>query len=715
MPARINTAVRRWLGQVYWGDATAQLGPQVELPVVSAPTKSWHVDEDGKLALVSTVTMLFFVILIAFIGNAGVAIKRKMDLQNAADSAAYSTALWMARGMNSVTVANHMMGEATALMTIVDSFGGDLLAKGGSESTTESSAFNTKIKLAAIHAALNGPAMRSSLNSLDQPLVDKVKDEVTEDDGKHTAAATFYDAQLTLKYVTLVSFTVKTVSNLVADVTFWIPFGIGPAIEGAVIGIHTFISGTILTRVLAEWEGLKAMETVVQGMEQTRTALREGLIPALSFYADTVAGKGVGDLGGGGAADVVGNVGPINTSAQKTLDQLQQQLGGGIQLQVFPAADKLKLPIVEEPPPTGGATNEIPPSLWSKKFDVDPAMVALQAMYDALRGKVKAFTDVVDGILGAASSIVGALGDLVGIDTGVLTKAVDGLKNAAKSLASPLPDEPDYEHGFPENPSQKQGSRFRLPEFDWKAERNSQWVRGTYPYVNSFRGPIFNFFDNFLWKLSAVDHYYVHWCNRYTLANSFLIRSGKDGQAAHMYIMQDSSPDKKGYEPWTTDAKAAEKMFTVSAIAQRVPLQAHFGPVIYSDNNTKGTITLASAMFYNANDRNVPKGGPQTSAEQRNTGWDTLNWLPPVTAPEWGDHTVDERDENPVAVFTDELDAAPNARVQINWQAKLVPMMAEGKPPSALTDGVNDASSKLDGNGRDLLRQVLDHSTLLKH
>ena len=68
----------------------------------------------GKISLVAGITLLLLVALAGLIGNAGHTAHQKISTQNAADAAAFSSSLWMARGMNALTATNHMLGEATA-------------------------------------------------------------------------------------------------------------------------------------------------------------------------------------------------------------------------------------------------------------------------------------------------------------------------------------------------------------------------------------------------------------------------------------------------------------------------------------------------------------------------------------------------------------------------------------------------------------------------
>lgn len=76
------------------------------------------VSEDGMVSFVAMIAVLFFVILIGLIGNVGLTVSQKMEVQNAADSTAYSSGVLLARGMNSVTAGNHIIGEVLALAVL---------------------------------------------------------------------------------------------------------------------------------------------------------------------------------------------------------------------------------------------------------------------------------------------------------------------------------------------------------------------------------------------------------------------------------------------------------------------------------------------------------------------------------------------------------------------------------------------------------------------
>lgn len=94
------------------------------------PNRSWYAGEDGMIALVTLVAVIFFLILIALVANVGKIVSQKMEVQNGTDSVTYSATLVMARGMNGVTGANHAIGELTALIILHHALGGDELDEG---------------------------------------------------------------------------------------------------------------------------------------------------------------------------------------------------------------------------------------------------------------------------------------------------------------------------------------------------------------------------------------------------------------------------------------------------------------------------------------------------------------------------------------------------------------------------------------------------------
>src|SRR5690349_13573680 len=86
--------------------------------------------EEGMISLVSLFAVLALLVMFGAMANVGRTTARKLETQNAADAVAHAAAVEMARGLNSITAANHLMGELTALCILHHGFGGDELDNG---------------------------------------------------------------------------------------------------------------------------------------------------------------------------------------------------------------------------------------------------------------------------------------------------------------------------------------------------------------------------------------------------------------------------------------------------------------------------------------------------------------------------------------------------------------------------------------------------------
>lgn len=85
----------------------------------------WVAAEEGMISIITLISVLFFLILVGMLGNIGLIINQKIEVQNGADSIALSASQVQARGMNAVTTSNHIIGELLALVVIHHAFGGD--------------------------------------------------------------------------------------------------------------------------------------------------------------------------------------------------------------------------------------------------------------------------------------------------------------------------------------------------------------------------------------------------------------------------------------------------------------------------------------------------------------------------------------------------------------------------------------------------------------
>ena len=137
----------------------------------------WHFDEDGQLTLVTVITVLSMVVLAGFIGNVGHVVTKKMETQNAADTVALTSAQWMARGMNAVTATNHLLGEATALATVIEAIGGPEVDEGMKDYPEQSRILDELIRGFRVAAPIK-PSIYTPppLPNIDQQIVQRVID-----------------------------------------------------------------------------------------------------------------------------------------------------------------------------------------------------------------------------------------------------------------------------------------------------------------------------------------------------------------------------------------------------------------------------------------------------------------------------------------------------------------------------------------------------------
>lgn len=74
-----------------------------------------HRDERGAISLLSVFSLLLLTMLLGMVMNVGRQVDRKVRMQNAADAAAYSGGVMLARGMNSLAFSNHLLCDVFAL------------------------------------------------------------------------------------------------------------------------------------------------------------------------------------------------------------------------------------------------------------------------------------------------------------------------------------------------------------------------------------------------------------------------------------------------------------------------------------------------------------------------------------------------------------------------------------------------------------------------
>jgi Putative Flp pilus-assembly TadE/G-like len=673
----------------------------------------------GKITLVAGCAVLSMAVLAGFIGNAGNAVVRKMEAQNAADAAAFSSALWMARGMNGVTATNHLLGEATALATIHEALGGPELDFGIREYTAESRGIDAVIRVFENTAAIKGPPyyVPPVVSSIDKTLVDRITGLVSPKDqekAKSEAFAAIYDAKMTLKRELAMLLPVKTFANI----GFAVPPPWGYLTAIAAYGVHVYSSAQIVL-IGKEWLILTGMEKVAKAMKPLKKVIEGQLIPTLSAHGDFLAGRKFG----ASQPPKEGETSIVGRAAERAIIDLQDRTG--MDLAIFPAPRALRLPIEPEPAPSMQAGKDLkewgkdnppgasqPPvnqiALWQ---DMAKQQRRLQERIDELERELDGLNQLekrVDEQLKndklsasekqALEEEKAAIAESRRGKQERLAKAEAELAKLNRELSQFRETMKQLEN-LPKTSSNLSIQHLPKQYLNQAEERYSQWTRAAYPYVDGFRAPVIGMMRDRFFGLekSKAEAHYVKWSNRYTLVKAWQFRSGyrlsKNGEKSlrwqkstkemekplRMYVMQGTfRPGKrlaeKGKEPWTrrspADKLRAEKMFTLVGYAHR-EYETLFSPKVYPTGNDRGITTFAQAILYNGNEQKPPTGNP--GATQANVGWDTLNWAPPVAAPEWGSQPRVAEKKWPWEIFSAARNV-PGMRVSLNWQAKLMPV-----------------------------------------
>ncbi|MFK7821295.1 MAG: pilus assembly protein TadG-related protein [Planctomycetaceae bacterium] len=690
------------------------------------PMARFHDDENGKVTLLASLLMLGLVSLAGLVGNVGHVTKEKIETQNAADAVAYSSSLWMARGMNALTATNHMLGEATAIAAIHEAIGGPELDLGIKANPPENIALNRTITGFILPAPIAPSPFGYTpkpIIDIDRKVVEFVIRKTSPPNDEMRAFATIYDSRMALKRQLAVILPIKSFANA----GFFVPppWGIGTA--ALAYGVH--IAGTAnIVLIGKEWFVLKALEAIAVAFKPVKKIVETQLIPTLSAHAAFVAGY----------YPKTGKSKPgiLNQSVERLVQDLQQRLY--VEASLFPEFKELRLPVVAEPKPsmrgstspTRGWGSDKPPvftlpelNLGGMKRKINKAMRAMEKRSRKLSRDIVELAKYEKDIdkrlkeddVGASEkaellrekqeieeSRIAKRKRIDEIDR-ELKKLNEKLEGMEEALNKPLPAESN-------NLSVKS-----IPnQLNQQQERYTQWVRASYPHVDGFRAPFRAWLKQWAPKSRAMENF-DKWSNRYTLVKSWQFRSGhrprkgnrqvswsKKKEPLRMLVMKDTYQgrrDRKGREKWTGTSKSskleAEKLFTVVGVAHR-DYQPLFSEVLYPAPSDTGLTTYAQAIFYNANRQRPASGRGRTQAK---IGWDTLNWDPAISVPEWGAPAFQAAVDWPWNAFNGKANQKV-ARVKLNWQAKLMPVQ---------TSRLKDASVTLTGSARKNVEQATKH------
>ncbi len=689
----------------------------------------------GKVTLLALIFLLLIVVLASLIGNAGHTVNQKMETQNAADAIAFSSSLWLARGMNTITTSNHLVGEATALAVIHEAIGGPELRLGLSKNTPENQQLDGVIQVLSRSAPMGripSPYVPPSLTTIDRRVIELVTRRTSPSPAKETTAfATLYDSRLTLKRELAGWLAAKSIANLAFLVPP--PFGYVPAI-GA-YAVHIAASAQIAL-IGKEWLLLDVLEKyAVVATPVQRRVIEAEWIPALSQFAAETAGLEM--LG----QEFSRQGGLATRSALKSVNTISER--NGAEGQLFPGEQRLQLPVEFEPKPDMQGRQGDWPQEWGEdrvaalpdvedaqqemESKLDKALSEMQERGDQLAKSIEELETIRESVEERASAADPTLKAEYDAELQELEKTIESVKQEATRLVE---DESNIRRqrgalaaslgSLAPGPSQNFSLDHIPTAMNPEQERVSQWVRAATPNVDALRAPILGLMVEQLPKSHAAEHF-IKWTNRFALVKAWQFRSGqrlqKSGAASARWeqraeplgmlvlpgTFRDGRPSK-GDESWTGQGRGAkaeaEELFTVVAAAHR-SFDTLFAKVIHPVPHDHGLTSVSQAILYNAN----PQRG-QTGRNDRQpvVGWDTLNWEHSSQAVvEWGAQAARQPARWPWELF-DALDSAPS--VKLNWQAKLSPLTKTR---------LQQAAQEISGEVQTAVELAAEHSQLLTH
>lgn len=181
---------------------------------------NFHCEKEGGMIFSLGVALVAMALLLAYIFNLSSELIEREKMQHAADSAAYSSAVWMARGMNTIASINHSIGEQVAFCIALEAFGGPEANGSAFEPCREERNIINEAKMAGTsYCSLSpNPYIKGVESRIVNTMVDWLKD------GKNYAAAACYDAKLTLKYYMIMTLRVKMAGTILINLGKTVPW-----------------------------------------------------------------------------------------------------------------------------------------------------------------------------------------------------------------------------------------------------------------------------------------------------------------------------------------------------------------------------------------------------------------------------------------------------------------------------------------------------------
>ena len=237
---------------------------------------AFHRREDGMVSIATVVGFTFFLILAGMVANVGTTTRRKVEAQDAADAVAQSAATLRARGLNTVTAANHLVGELQALVILHHAFGGDELHENRDGKPDEAVRAALEVSYELATTVCSGETF-----SPGESTHDKVKE-------LPKAGATLRDAVVRLQKVYAWTCQAYAISGLLLKLKEVPIVNIVAIPIGTAIGIAAeFYEYKILTeRVI-----LTGLEELASGLDPVKTALQQEGIRAVHLAGRAIAAE----------------------------------------------------------------------------------------------------------------------------------------------------------------------------------------------------------------------------------------------------------------------------------------------------------------------------------------------------------------------------------------------------------------------------------------
>lgn len=207
------------------------------------------------MAYVMLIAMVAFAVLGMFLMDIARMTSRKVEMQQVADSTAYSTSLMMTRGMNAVTVSNHHIGEVLAFIVLHKAIAGENVD--GRDKTRQQAALDNQLSIAV--TALGPAALAAGGRATTFP--DCAVDV--------RAAETVCDAKLLLKMEIASIYSAQIVAAA---------YGL-QAVVAALSDFEEYV-------VKPEWDALERMERQARNDLPRRKRLESEFLIAIQDYQD---------------------------------------------------------------------------------------------------------------------------------------------------------------------------------------------------------------------------------------------------------------------------------------------------------------------------------------------------------------------------------------------------------------------------------------------